>query len=173
MQNKKLHILRDGESRAAANEVRSRSQRLFSSLLLLLPYISTNHIHNDSVTTQIKVLECFECGLDATLTRCSGTSILDSNPVSRSAAVVALKKHHRTLKPRLSPGLSSEASFFFGKRVRNTDSDQIRSNLLMSVACFPEFLETPAVFLRYPQRGIMFHYHGLSSTIIRINNITT
>lgn len=90
VQNKNCTFL--GNARKP-NEVRSRSQRLFSSRLLLL-YIS-NHIHNDSLTTQIKVLGCCECGLDTTLTRCSG-HLFWTQTLSQRAAVNALKNQNLT-----------------------------------------------------------------------------
>lgn len=48
----------------------------------------SNHVHNDSVGAAMRAVECSECGLDSTWTRCFQASILDSKTrFSQSAAV--------------------------------------------------------------------------------------
>lgn len=85
-----------------------------------LPYIS-NHIHNDSLTPEIKVLECFECGLDATLTRCSG-HLFWTQTLSQSAAVVR-RSEGSASNWRPAAGLCFVLKTWSGESVRNMDAN--------------------------------------------------
>lgn len=55
--------------------------------LYMYKYMS-NHVHNDSVGAAIRAVECSECGLDSTWTRCFQASILDSKTRFSQSAVV-------------------------------------------------------------------------------------
>lgn len=140
---------------------------------LLLPYIS-HHIHNDSLTREIKVLEYSECGLDTTLTRCSGhlfwTQTLfpewhgrcAAEPVSYSILKSCLWLDICVLFSKHDLGDLWETWMQIG-------SDQTPAAVITTG--LPTYTLTAGLLLRSVswhlynlQRGIMFYYHVLSST---------
>lgn len=75
--------------------------------LYMYKYMS-NHVHNDSVGAAIGAVECSECGLDSTWTRCFQASILDSKTRFSQSAVVGTGREAQSSASRtcLSSGTS-------------------------------------------------------------------